>query len=189
MNRSNDNSSFNEATSDSEYEPTDHLGDVKLFGLVTISVLLPVVIAVGEIHAKIIGIKNTQDLAINNYQYQQFSICLKDLEQVEQALTASLTKQKLSTGLKCLQKLPISIQDHMMYQNLQSIEQEIVNKDASYVLSQQDKLSSLTKELDLNLLKKTTTGFIANTIIDSFLLILVGTTFFSALVSIHKEFK
>lgn len=171
MKRLNEHSSFDKTDLNSEGDNSSR--NLKVFSLVMIIVYLILVPVVGVSHAVQLRIKTPQDLAVNNHQYQQFSVCLNDLEKIEQAATGSLIKQKLINGLNCLEKLPISIRDNMTYQNLQSMEQELVDKDtSSYVFSHQDKLSSLVRELDLNLLNKTTTGFVTNTILDSLLVML-----------------
>lgn len=172
MKRLNEHSSFDKTNLDSEVDNSSR--DFKVFSLVMIIVYLILVPVVGVSHAVQLGIKTPQDLAVNDHQYQQFSVCLNDLEKIEQAATGSLIKQKLINGLNCLEKLPISIRDNMTYQNLQSMERELVDKDtSSYVFSHQDKLSSLVRELDLNLLNKTTTGLVTNTILDSLLVMLL----------------
>lgn len=182
MNRLNDDSSFDETTLDSEVENSSR--DFRVFSLIMTTTYLILVSIIGVSHAINLEIKSPQDLAVNNYQYQQFSVCLNDLEQIEQAATASLIKQKLRNGLDCLEKLPISIRDNITYQNLQSMEQGLVDKDdSSSVFSHQDKLSSLVRELELNLLDKTTTGFVTNTIIDSFLVMLLLWVFLLAHIS------
>lgn len=175
MDRLNNDSDFDESGLNSEVNDSSRSFKTSSLVMITSSLILVTLVGLGNAASQ--GIKSPQDLAVNDHQYQEFSICLEDLDQIKQAVTGSLIKQQLTNGLGCLEKLSISLQDNLRYQNLQSIEQELADQaDPSSVFLYQDKLSSLVKELDWNLLDKTTIGLVTNTIIDSLwvMLLLMG---------------
>lgn len=115
------------------------------------------------------GIKNPQDLANSNRQFQEFYHCLSSLDNATKAATPDLMIQELQSGVSCVESSNPSTKNEFEYQNLKSFSQEIGNQSSKTQLLSQSHMASLLRKLILQLFNKTTAGLI----FDAFIVTLV----------------